>query len=154
MPSAINQNLLFQWLKHKDKRAIEAIYDHYAPVLYGFIFRITNQRNLSEDILLKTFTYLWNEYDEAEKYGQNICFWMLDVARRFTFEALRNEDWLPDITQQADSSDSERLQPLESAFFRGMNIEKLADKYHCTKEEIILKIKSGIHHLKREYLNK
>ncbi|MBK9732588.1 MAG: hypothetical protein IPO83_15145 [Chitinophagaceae bacterium] len=156
--SITNEHDFIRLMKSKDISAIDVVYNHYAPVLYGVIFRITNDEKKSEEILCETFTYIWNHFNEVDVTVQNVCFWMLSVARQFCFETLKPEERMTmenewEFFMHGNSTDK-KLSMLGYAFFKGMNVEQMAGKFKCTENVVRMELHNAVNHLKNEYFSK
>ena len=141
MPATISktsdQQRFLEMMKVRDVRAMEILYDNYSSVLYGVIFWITREEKKAEDILFRTFTYIWNHFDTYDASVQNICFWMVNVARRFSFETLSHEERLLIINETQEFLQlKEHDKVLNLAFYKGMSIPKMAEKFGCTEIKI------------------
>lgn len=153
---AIDPERFVQMMKDRDIRAMEMLYDQYSPVLYGVIHWITNDEKKSEEVLYKTFTYIWNHFNSFDVSVHNVCLWMVNIARKFSFEILSPEErlklskmWLDSI---AANRKKEEAEVLGSAFFKGMSVQKMAEKFNCTETKIRTLLHEAVDHLKREYV--
>ena len=143
-------------MKARDISAMEILYDRYSQVLYGVIYWITNDEKKSEEILFQTFTYIWNHYNGFDVSAQNICFWMVSVARSLCFETMTKEErlkvkdqWLAFLRERGAD---EQLEMLGYAFFKGMSIQEMAQKFNCTESAIRSQLHEAVAHLKKEYV--
>ena len=53
-----------QLIKEKNPNGLNEIYEAYAPVIYLFIFQVTNKEDLTEELLIKSFLKVWNDPSE------------------------------------------------------------------------------------------
>ncbi len=84
----ISEKRFYDLLKKRDKRAMEFLYDSYAPVMYGVIMHITRNEAAAENVLGKTFRYIWKNHREFDPDKQNVCVWIINVARKMCKEAI------------------------------------------------------------------
>lgn len=147
-----------RWMKERDVRAMEILYDQYATVLYGVIFWITGDEKKSEEILFRTLTHIWNHYSSVDVPVQNTCLWMLHIARRFCFESLNREEllkvkdqWLLFIRERGWN---EQAEILGYAFFKGMSVQTMAEKFNCSESVIRKQLHEAVNYLKKEYVAK
>ena len=63
-------------IRNKDSIGIDALYDMYSSSLYGIIFRIVQQNELSEDILQETFLKIWNSFSSYDHEKGRLLTWV------------------------------------------------------------------------------
>jgi RNA polymerase sigma-70 factor (ECF subfamily) len=64
----------------RDPQAVGEIYDAYADRLYGFLFKRCAQKELSEDLLSKTFLKFLESLPTLEWRGVSLGAWLFRVA--------------------------------------------------------------------------
>lgn len=69
------------------------LYDHYAPALNAVIFRMVENRELSEDILQEAFVKIWNNFNSYDKTKGRLFTWMLNLTRNLTIDTLRSKGY-------------------------------------------------------------
>ena len=77
---------LFARLMQGDEEALNALFTRYAQPLYGFLWRLTSDQALAEDLLQEVFIRLVNY---AGKLPQNFRAWFYTVARNLAYDAMR-----------------------------------------------------------------
>ncbi len=82
------EQLILQ-LKAKDKKAIDALYDAYAPALYGIILKIVGKEGPAKDALQETFVKIWNKGPTYDHSKGSLFTWMLNIARNSAIDKLR-----------------------------------------------------------------
>lgn len=144
-------------IKLRDVRSIEIIYNHYAAVLYGVIYKITGDEKKSEAVLFKTFTHIWNHYEELDENMQQACLWMLNISRYFCFETMDREErmrvestWLQNLNSQSAG----KFEMLGLVFFGGMSIIELGEKFSCSTKVVRMQLHESMNDLKKEYFVK
>ena len=145
---------LIKLMQARNVRAVELVYDQYSTVLYGVIKRIVNDATRAEEILFKTFNYIWNHYSNYDSAHQSICMWMIRIARQFSFESLSSRERrdlecrLLNSLKQSDVK--EEMIVLELAFFQGLPVIKIAEGIGCTESEIRTLLRRAVGKLKNE----
>jgi len=136
---------LADMLRKHDPRAIEIMYDQYAPVLFAIALKRTDDNNAAEDILRRTFVYAWK--NAAAFHGQNICTWLIGIVRMMICEnnKLMKTDTLDTTHQSADRNGGWKTneQNMENALLERMLVyggkpEEVG--YHFTLEKNKLKM--------------
>jgi len=78
---------------------------------------------------------------------------MVNVARRFSFETLSHEERLLIINETQEFLQlKEHDKVLNLAFYKGMSIQKMAEKFGCTEIKIRKLLHEAVDHLKKEYV--
>ncbi len=75
--------------RQKEKGAFEAIYDRYAPALYGIVTRIVQNETLAQDVLQESFVKIWNNADHFDPAKGTIFTWLLNIARNTAIDKTR-----------------------------------------------------------------
>ncbi|SFC01429.1 RNA polymerase sigma-70 factor, ECF subfamily [Bacillus sp. OV322] len=166
---------LYQRMKLGDKKALEAIYDRYAKLLFSFTYKMTGQSELSEEIVQEVFIKLWagkGHYDEGKgKFSS----WLLTVTRNTCIDQLRkrkesavleNQDTIPSdnpsvedlaewrengsILRKAISELGEEQQKMvELFYFKGLSQQKIADSCNLPLGTVKGRIRLALAHLKK-----
>ena len=77
---------LFARLLQGDEEALETLFARYAPPLYGFLWRLTSDQTLAEDLLQEVFIRLVNYAGKPPLYFRA---WLYTIARNLAYDALR-----------------------------------------------------------------
>jgi RNA polymerase sigma-70 factor, ECF subfamily len=85
-----NTEDLISGLKEKNLNILSAIYDQYAPSVFGVIVREIDEVKTAEQILENTFATMWNNPEIDERYNKHFLLWMISIAKVFTVQALSN----------------------------------------------------------------
>ena len=80
-------------LRHREKIAVEALYDMYSASLYGVILRIVIEQTLAEDLLQETFVKIWNSFSSYSSEKGRLFTWMVNIARNLSIDKVRSKDF-------------------------------------------------------------
>lgn len=80
-------------LQRKDQQAFAYLYDNYAAALNGVIYRMVEDRELSEDILQEAFVKIWNNFSSYDRAKGRLFTWMLNISRNLTIDTLRSKGY-------------------------------------------------------------
>ncbi len=83
-------------LKQRDKEAIELLYEHYSPALYGMILRIIPNEALAQEVLQDVFVKIWNNADKYDADKGKLFTWLAQIARNAAKDALRSSQYKQD----------------------------------------------------------
>jgi RNA polymerase sigma-70 factor, ECF subfamily len=74
-------------MEHKDEQ-LEIIINRYLKSVYNFVFRITHDKNSTEDITQETFVKIWKNLEKFDP-EKDFKTWLFTIARNTTFDYLR-----------------------------------------------------------------
>jgi len=60
---------------------------------WGVIYRMTENTELSEDILQEAFIKIWNNLDNYDRSKGKLFTWMLNITRNLTIDNLRSKNY-------------------------------------------------------------
>lgn len=80
-------------LQQRDQQAFSYLYDHYAPALNAIIYRMVDDKELSEDILQEAFVKIWNNFNSYNKTKGRLFTWMLNLTRNLAIDTLRSKSY-------------------------------------------------------------
>jgi len=117
---------LVQLLKSKDQKAFAYLYDNYAPALNGIIFRLVEDKALSEDILQDAFIKIWNNFSSYDNTKGRLFTWMMNLTRNLTIDTLRSKGYKKQAKISSDEKSVDNLQDTTSTIdkFDSMGIRK------------------------------
>lgn len=95
MPSPItyNEDQLIAGLLQQDQQVFSYLYDNYAPALNAVIYRMVEEKGLSEDILQEAFVKIWNNIKSYDKTKGRLFTWMVNLTRNLTIDTLRSKNY-------------------------------------------------------------
>ena len=97
-------------LQKKDQQAFSYLYDNYAPALNGVIFRLVEDKTLSEDILQEAFVKIWNNFSSYDKSKGRLFTWMMNLTRNLTIDTLRSKGYKKQNKISGDENSVNNLQ--------------------------------------------
>ncbi|MEL6720374.1 MAG: sigma-70 family RNA polymerase sigma factor [Bacteroidota bacterium] len=87
----VAEKQIIRWLQHKDKRAIEALYDQYSAALYGMLIRMTQNEMLAQDILQEVFVKVWKNGNRYDARKGKLFTWLINIARNTAINTLQSK---------------------------------------------------------------
>ncbi len=97
-------------LQQKDQQAFSYLYDNYAAALNAVIYRMVENRELSEDILQEAFVKIWNNFNSYDKAKGRLFTWMLNLTRNLTIDTLRSKGYKKQRKISSDENSVSNLQ--------------------------------------------
>lgn len=121
-----NEEELVLLLQRQDQQAFAYLYDNYAPALNGVIFRLVEDKSLSEDILQEAFVKIWNNFSSYDKTKGRLFTWMMNLTRNLTIDTLRSKGYKKQTKISSDENSVDYLQDTSSGVerFDAMGIRK------------------------------
>ncbi|MEO6721624.1 MAG: sigma-70 family RNA polymerase sigma factor [Ferruginibacter sp.] len=121
-----NEDELVLLLQGQDQKAFAYLYDNYAPALNGIIFRLVEDKALSEDILQEVFVKIWNNFSSYDRTKGRLFTWMMNLTRNLTIDTLRSKGYKKQSKISGDENTVNNLQDANSAIdkFDSMGIRK------------------------------
>lgn len=82
---------LMERIRQRDHRALEALYQHYAPVVYNLALRVVGHRNAAEEVTQDVFFQVWRWPEKWDPQRGALFNWLLTVTRHTAIDRLRRE---------------------------------------------------------------
>ncbi|MEO6232997.1 MAG: sigma-70 family RNA polymerase sigma factor [Ferruginibacter sp.] len=101
-------------LQKRDQEAFSYLYDNYAPALNGVIFRLVEDKTLSEDILQEAFLKIWNNFSSYDNSKGRLFTWMMNLTRNLTIDTLRSKGYKKQTKISGDENSVNNLQDTNS----------------------------------------
>ena len=126
-------------LQRQDQQAFSYLYDNYAPALNGVIFRMVEDKILSEDILQEAFVKIWNNFSSYDKTKGRLFTWMMNLTRNLAIDTLRSKGYKKQSKISGDENSVNNLHDGNSgiARFDAMGIRKQLDNLKPDQRVII-----------------
>jgi RNA polymerase sigma-70 factor (ECF subfamily) len=74
-----------------DSRALEALYDRYARVVYSAALRILGSAELAEEVVQETFWRVWRRSGTFQTGRGQVSSWILGIAHNLAIDELRRQ---------------------------------------------------------------
>ena len=71
-----------------DSKALEQLYDRYAPILYTLIKKIVSENETAEEILSDVFVIIWRNIDKFDFKSNNVYTWLIMLSRNKAIDVL------------------------------------------------------------------
>lgn len=72
-----------------DESALSALYDRYAPMLFGMLSRVLNDRQAAEEVLQDLFLQLWRNAGQFDASRGSLPAWLMVIGRNRAISRLR-----------------------------------------------------------------
>jgi RNA polymerase sigma-70 factor (ECF subfamily) len=94
---------LVQSIGAGDQQALHALYERTHRIVFTFIVRITNNRQIADELTLDVFHDVWRRASTYDPADGSVVGWMMNQARSRTIDRLRFEQRKKRVNPTADS---------------------------------------------------
>ena len=77
----------------KEETAFDEIYTMYAKSIYGVIYNIIRDEQISQEVLQDVFIKAWNKADSYSNKKGRFYTWLLNIARNSAIDTYRSKDF-------------------------------------------------------------
>ena len=164
-------------LRSNETEGMELLWDHYAAVLYGLIFRMVQMDEIAEELLLETFKKTQANIGQYEQRNMRLIHWMIRIAHQLSIEKIKSVDYQlvrrsskfergglpeqsssegfhPESTRIKDivrRLDPEHRQIINLFYLEGMNLNDVAKKRGETNEQCLSMVKTSVQKLRHYF---
>jgi len=138
-PESARINALVGLARQGDAEAFGALYDHYSPAVYRFVYYRVSSRTLAEDLTSETFFRALRSIGKFRWQGRNFGAWLTTIARNLIADHYKSSRARLEITtddftehEQATSTpEDEVLQEVTTQLLREALTRLPADQQEC-----------------------
>jgi RNA polymerase sigma-70 factor (ECF subfamily) len=80
---------LMQHVRNGDAEAFELVYQRHATVAFSLAYRVTQSRNIAEDVVQEAFLSLWRSGARYDHGRGSVRTWVLGIVHNRAIDALR-----------------------------------------------------------------
>ncbi|MCA1030813.1 sigma-70 family RNA polymerase sigma factor [Bacillus timonensis] len=85
----IEDQILYNQVLAKDKKALEILYDRYEKLVYSFSFKMMGDAQLAEEVVQEVFIKLWRGIGSYEESKGKFSSWLLTITRHTAIDLIR-----------------------------------------------------------------
>lgn len=110
-----------------DSKALEQLYDRYAPILYTLVKKIITDKDTAEEILSDIFVIVWRQIDQFDFKTNNVYTWLITLARNKAIDVLkrRSGKFIPEYD---DNYEIENILPKLSPEIEALELNDVLNK--------------------------
>lgn len=101
------------WLKG-DKRGFSTLYEKYKNRVFGFLIRMTGDREIAEDLLQETFLAALRNAEQFDS-SRNLLSWLFGIAHKRTIDYFRHVKVEIDHKKDAENAVGSKLESPDTA---------------------------------------
>jgi RNA polymerase sigma-70 factor, ECF subfamily len=102
---------------------MENIVKQYLKSVYNYIYRMTKDKNMTEDVVQETFVKVWKNLEKIDP-KKNLKKWIFTIARNTTFDYFRKNKNI----SFSDEENIADLEPLPDEIFERKELSKELEK--------------------------
>jgi RNA polymerase sigma-70 factor (ECF subfamily) len=89
--AALEDQALLERIADGDSRALDALYDRYARVVYGVALRILGESEPAEEVVQETFWRVWRRARTFQSGRGKVAAWIFGIAHNLSVDELRRQ---------------------------------------------------------------
>lgn len=133
----INDRIIVNLIRTGDSSAYLLLYDNYAPLLYGIIYRIVKEETEAEQILEKTILKIWETRASHDREKLGFSVRIINIARSFARQGKVN-------VESKESETSSKLCILDLILAKGLNIGQAANRLRINVSQAMVKLRTEL----------
>lgn len=90
LTATYSEEELVHLLQQQSRDAFNYLYRQYSAVLYGVIFKVISDEQISQDVLQEVFIKIWNNVAQYDQKKGRLFTWMINIARNAAIDKLRS----------------------------------------------------------------
>lgn len=106
-PGAFAEAHLVRAVAGGSEEALAALYDRHVDGVHAVALRLTNDRQLAEEVVQETFLALWNRAELFDPALASLATWLRTIARNRTVDRLRAAGRRPQLLPLPGHRDAE-----------------------------------------------
>lgn len=141
-----DQEAFDQWVAG-DKRGFATLYEKYKNRVFGFLLRMTGDREIAEDLLQETFFAALRNAGQFDR-SRNFLSWLFGIAHKRTIDYFRHVKVENDHQHDAESSIGSKIDNPDREMFNKditkVVHEAIAELDPLQKEVFLLREMAGV----------
>jgi RNA polymerase sigma-70 factor (ECF subfamily) len=102
---------IIQKVTDYDSKALEELYDRYAPILYSLIKKIVTDQKVAEELLTDIFVIVWEKSSILNSSANNVYTWLVTLARNKAVDRKRRDESTEELPEYNDDYENEYIIP-------------------------------------------
>ena len=102
---------IIQKVTDYDSKALEELYDRYAPILYSLIKKIVADQKVAEELLTDIFVIVWEKSSIINSSANNVYTWLVTLARNKAVDRKRRDESTEELPEYNNDYENEYVIP-------------------------------------------
>jgi RNA polymerase sigma-70 factor (ECF subfamily) len=94
-----------------EELALEVLYDRYAPIVMGVVWRMVIDRAIAEEVVQETFWRVWTKRDTYVAQRGSPKTWVFGIARNLAIDSIRRRKVRPQPAQYEEQVRQFEIEP-------------------------------------------
>jgi len=126
-------------LQSGDDSGFSALYDAYAPLLYGIILKIVGDEKEAENLLQDSFVKIWQNINRYTPEKGRVATWLINIARNTAIDFTRSKYFNQKLKNQNIENivGQEKDQPFSHLLVDTLGIRQLVAKLSPVCRDVI-----------------
>ncbi len=100
-----DDRVLVAGIVRRETEALDRLYERHRTMVYHLAFKILNNRESAEEVVLEVFWQVWREAERYDRQRGSIGAWLATLARSRAIDALRARRGNPTIEKEFEEAD-------------------------------------------------
>ena len=102
---------IIQKVTDYDSKALEELYDRYAPILYSLVKKIVTDQKVAEELLTDIFVIVWEKSSILNSSANNVYTWLVTLARNKAVDRKRRDESTEELPEYNDEYENDYVIP-------------------------------------------
>ncbi len=130
---------IFQKIASADSKALEALYNRYAPILYTTLRKIVTDERLAEEVLTEVFVIIWKKSILFNPELSSVYAWLVLLARNKGVDVVRRLRENSTMPEYSDEYEDEFIIPMLSPVIEKIDY-RIANGLKVNVENALIKL--------------
>jgi DNA-directed RNA polymerase specialized sigma24 family protein len=142
---------IIQKVTDYDSKALEELYDRYAPILYSMIKKIVTDQKVAEELLTDIFVIVWEKSSIINSSANNVYTWLVTLARNKAVDRKRRDESTEELPEYNNDYENEYVIPNLSKSIDPLDLNNalsVKENFEDTIANSEVKNQSGINQFK------
>ncbi len=95
------EDQIVRYLRAKNDRAIELIFEHYSIAMMNKIRSVVKNEAIAEDVLQKVLVKIWEKGDTYDASKAGLYTWLIRICKNAAIDATRGKDYLRSMKSES-----------------------------------------------------
>ncbi len=100
-----DDRVLVAWIVRRETEALDRLYERHRTMVYHLAFKILNNRESAEEVVLEVFWQVWREAERYDRQRGSLGAWLATLARSRAIDALRARRGNPTVEKEFEEAD-------------------------------------------------
>jgi RNA polymerase sigma-70 factor, ECF subfamily len=89
--NTVSDEALLHMIVQRDEQALGILYDRYIGLVYALALRVTNSREMAEDVVQTVFQTIWEDAHTCYPSAMPVAAWVVEITRHLARGAVNSQ---------------------------------------------------------------